>query len=82
MMFTNRATNGRNNIAGLKIKQLRKNMKVSQRIIAEQLQKLGLKIDKNAIQRIEHGERFVTDIELMYLAKLFSVSVEYFYCNG
>lgn len=80
-MFLNRA-DGRNNIAGLKIRQLRKNLKVSQRIIAEKLCELGLDIDKNAIQRIECGKRFITDIELSYFAKLFSVSTDYFYING
>ena len=33
-------------------------------------------IDKNAIQRIESGKRFVTDIELRYFAKVLKVSYE------
>lgn len=44
-------------------------MQISQREFAEQLQLVGLDVDKNAIQRIECGKRFVTDIELQYLAK-------------
>lgn len=35
----------------------------------------GLDVDKNAIQRIESGQRFVTDIELKALAK--ALHVEY-----
>ena len=35
----------------------------------------GIDIDKNAIQRIENGKRFVTDIELVVLAKVLEVSV-------
>ena len=31
-------------------------------------------MDKNAIQRIEHGDRFVTDIELAAFADFFGVS--------
>ena len=39
-------------------------------------QLLGLDLDKNAIQRIESGKRFVTDIELRYFAKVLNVSYE------
>jgi len=31
--------------------------------------------NKNAIQRIESGQRFVTDIELVAIAKTFGVTV-------
>ena len=34
----------------------------------------GLDIDKNAVQRIESGKRFVTDIELKVIAKVLGVS--------
>lgn len=40
------------------------------------LQIQGLDVDKNAIQRIESGQRFVTDIELRVLAKTLNVSYE------
>ena len=36
----------------------------------------GIDVDKNAIQRIECGKRFVTDIELVVLAKVLEQSVE------
>ena len=75
-MFSNRTKDGRNNICGLKVAQLRKSLKISQRELADRLQVINLDIDKNAVQRIESGQRFVTDIELGYLAKVFSVSVE------
>ncbi len=35
--------------------------------LADRLQRSGLDADKNAVQRIESGQRFVTDIELVYL---------------
>ena len=38
-------------------------------------QLFGIDIDKNAIQRIECGKRFVTDIELVAIAKVLDVSV-------
>lgn len=75
-MFTNRTADGRNNICGVKIAKLRKGLKISQRELADRLQLIELDIDKNAVQRIESGQRFVTDIELVYLAKVFSTSVE------
>ena len=49
---------------------------MSQRILAEKLQLCGIDVDKNAIQRIESGQRFVTDIELKALADVFHVSIE------
>lgn len=49
---------------------------MSQRILAERLQIKGIDIDKNAIQRIESGERFVTDIELKVLAEIFEVTAD------
>lgn len=74
-MFTNKSADGRNNICGGKVARLRKQMGVSQRILADRLQLSGLDVDKNAIQRIECGKRFVTDIELLALAKVFAVPV-------
>ena len=77
-MFKNKAQNGKNNICGQKIFELRKKHipKMSQRILAEQLQIRGIDVDKNAIQRIESGERFVTDIELKTLADIFNISCD------
>lgn len=77
-MFKNKSKNGKNNICGEKIYALRKQHipKMSQRILADTLQLNGIDVDKNAIQRIESGERFVTDIELKSLAKIFNVSCD------
>lgn len=69
-MFTNRSIDGQNNICGKQIARYRKEMKKSQRQLADALQLAGLDVDKNAIQRIEAGKRFVTDIELKYFAKV------------
>ena len=75
-MFLNKAKDGRNNICGTKIAFFRKELQKSQRELADALQLLGLDVDKNAIQRIEAGKRFVTDIELKHLAKVLNVSYE------
>lgn len=75
-MFSNRTKDGRNNICGLKVAQLRKSLKISQRELADRLFTIGLDIDKNAVQRIESGQCFVTDIEIIYLSKVLSVNIE------
>lgn len=77
-MFKNKAPDGKNNICGESIYNLRKmqSPKMSQRMLAERLQLFGIDVDKNAIQKIESGERFVTDIELIELARIFGVSCD------
>jgi len=75
-MFINRAENGWNNISGKNIAMLRVEMKLSQRQLADKMQLVGIDIDKNAVQRIECGKRFVTDIEIVAFAKVFGKSVE------
>ena len=75
-MFINKSSDGLNNICGKKVALLRKKLKISQRILADKLQLSGLDVDKNAIQRIECGKRFVTDIELVALSKIFDITVD------
>lgn len=75
-MFINKGAGGRNNISGVNICQLRKEYRLSQRELADQMQLLGLDVDKNAIQRIEAGLRFVTDIELKTFAAFFRVTAD------
>ena len=75
-MFINKTKNGGNNICGKNIFICRKEMGISQRELADKLQIEGLDIDKNAIQRIESGKRFVTDIELIYFKKVLGKSFE------
>ena len=75
-MFHNRASNGANNLCGNNIAKYRKAMKLSQRQLADRLQLIGLDVDKNAIQRIEAGKRFVTDIELVALSKVLEQSLD------
>lgn len=72
-MFINKTKNGLNNISGKNISQYRISLKISQRELAERMQVAGIDIDKNAIQRIECGKRFVTDIEIVAFAKVFNV---------
>ena len=72
-MFINKTKDGLNNICGKNIAKFRTELKVSQRALADRMQLVGIDIDKNAIQRIECGKRFVTDIEIVAFAKVFKV---------
>lgn len=76
-MFKNKNA-GRNNLCGENIRNLRlaHPEKLSQRALADKMQLNGIDLDKNAIQRIESGKRFVTDIELKGFAEVFSVGVD------
>ena len=75
-MYKNKAEDGYNNVCGRKLKKIREELpkKTSQRQLAEMLQRAGLDLDKNAVQRIESGKRFVTDIELKVIAEVLRVS--------
>ena len=75
-MFINKAENGLNNLCGKNIAKLRKQAKISQRQLADRMQLIGIDIDKNAIQRIECGKRFVTDIEIVAFSKVFDVTID------
>lgn len=72
-MFINKTSDGRNNLCGKQVFLIRKEKGWSQRELADKLQLGGLDLDKNAIQRIEAGKRFVTDIELLALSETLKV---------
>ncbi|MBQ7254984.1 MAG: helix-turn-helix transcriptional regulator [Oscillospiraceae bacterium] len=77
-MYKNKASTGENNLSGQKIRALRKAMpgNISQNDFAVMLQVRGLDLDKNAIQRIECGKRFITDIELKVIAEVLRVTAD------
>lgn len=77
-MYKNKTEGGKNNICRQKLKEIRESLpeKTSQRKLADMLQIAGLDVDKNAVQRIESGKRFVTDIELKVIAKVLGVSYQ------
>lgn len=75
-MFKNKSADGRRNLCGPKVKTLRKARKWSQRELADQLQLHNIDVGKNAVQQIESGERFVTDIELKGIAVVFEISLD------
>ena len=49
---------------------------LSQRMLAEEMQRHGADLDKNMIQRIESGQRYVTDIELKLFSEVLGIPIE------
>lgn len=74
-MFINKTSDGKNNICGGNVARFRTLLGISQRELADRMQLVGLDMDKNAIQRIEAGKRFVTDIEIVGLADVLGKTV-------
>ena len=64
------------NIIGPKLKQLRTEMGLSQDKLASQLQLHGIEYSSLTVLRIEKGERFVPDYELVALAKFFNLTTD------
>ena len=68
---------GKKNICGKRVKEARRRLKLSQENLTARLQVSGVIIERNSISRIESGERFVADYELLALSKILSVSPLY-----
>ena len=69
--------NGSKNICGLRVKEQRKRLKLSQENLAAKLQIEGVMIERDSISRIEIGTRFVADYELLALCKALNVAPAY-----
>ena len=68
---------GKKNIAGDRIHQIRTTMRLSQSDLAARMQVNGVIIEREAISKIETGDRFITDYELMMFSKVLGVSIEW-----
>lgn len=77
--YSLKSDDGKNNLCGKKIKEYRLSLQppVTQQMLAEELQRKGLEMDRYIILRIEKGERYVSDIELKAIADALGVSTEY-----
>ena len=73
--------NGKKNICGDRIHQARRKLKLTQSDLAAKLQVAGIVIERDSISRIELGTRFVADYELLELAKILKVSVDWLLGN-
>ena len=74
-MFKIKAANGTNNLCGQKLAEIRKEKNLSQRKLAAKMQLLGFDVDHYFIRRVENGERFVTDIDLVIFSRALGVSI-------
>lgn len=68
---------GKKNLCGDWIHQARTAQRMSQSDLAARMQVNGVIIEREAISKIETGDRFVTDYELLVFAKVLGVSVDW-----
>ncbi len=66
---------GKKNISGERIHQARTARRLSQAELAARMQVHGVLIEREAISKIETGDRFVTDYELQAFASVLDVSM-------
>ena len=69
--------NGKKNISGDRIHQARTTLRLSQAELAAQMQVKGVTIEREAISKMETGDRFVTDYELKVFAEFLGVTVSW-----
>lgn len=72
-----RTDEGGKNLIYDRLIELRKQLKLSQRRLAGELQLNNYDIDKNVITRIETNNRYVTDFELKALSEVCNISYSY-----
>ena len=68
---------GKTNVSGDRIHQARTAQRISQDALAAKMQVAGVGIGREAISRIETGDRFVTDYELVIFARVLGVTIEW-----
>ncbi len=64
------------NLVGDNVKKYRVEKKMSQQILSDKLETLGIYICRGSVSRIEDKSRTVTDIELYGLSKILGVPIE------
>lgn len=69
------------NLIGDNVRRFRKQRKLSQQKLSNQLELLGVYVCRGSISRIEDKSRTVTDIELFAIAKTLNVSIENLFEN-
>ncbi len=69
--------NGKKNKCGERVRDARRRQNISQEYLAARLQIAGVNIERNSLSRIETGDRFVADFELVALCKALNVTPEY-----
>lgn len=69
--------NGQKNIAGERIHQRRTTLRISQADLSARMQVCGINIEREAISKIETGDRFIADYELLTFAEVLGVSMDW-----
>jgi len=65
----------RKNIIGSHVRRARKASKITQKDLVAQLQLLGIKIDQAGLSKLENGNRPITDIEIIAIARILKLPV-------
>lgn len=68
---------GVKNISGERIYQVRTSRHMTQLELAAKMQLQGVTIEREAISKIETGNRLVTDYELVAFSKVFRVTLDW-----
>lgn len=68
---------GRRNICGDRIREASQRARLSQSDLCRALQLAGVTVERDVISRIENGSRFVADFEVMAVAEILDVSVDW-----
>ena len=75
---------GNRNIVGARVRQARKAARppITQTDLVARLQLSGMAIDQSGLSKIENGQRPVSDVEVVALAKALKVSVAWLLETG
>ena len=68
---------GKRNLSGERIHQRRTTLRLSQADLAARMQVRGVAIEREAISKIETGDRFVTDYEFVKFGEFVGVIMEW-----
>lgn len=68
---------GKRNISGERVRQIRTKKHITQSSLAARVQTLGVILEQDAISRIERGARMVQDYELWAMAKALGVTSDW-----
>jgi len=70
---------GSKNVIGTRVKKARHmlNPTLTQENLAAKLELMNIKLDRISISRIESGDRFVADYEVIAIAKALNVSLDW-----
>ncbi|MEE1172206.1 MAG: helix-turn-helix transcriptional regulator [Ruminococcus sp.] len=63
------------NLIGANVRKIRKKRKISQQLLSDKLELLGVYVCRGSVSRIEDQTRTVTDIELYAISKILDVPI-------